>query len=305
MSRESRTPPSVLSPSTLVESVAPQTNRTRGVLMVIGGTQTGRVLSLDLGPSVTLGRSPSSTHRLDEPSVSGTHVRVIRSGPEYILADAGATNGTFVNAARLTDPVRLKDGDRIQLGPVLVLRFTLVDEAEERSLKMVYESAHRDGLTGVFNRKHFEERLASELAYAERHAKELSVLLFDLDHFKGVNDTYGHLAGDQVLRAVGAAVMRGSRTEDIVARYGGEEFIQIVRDVPAGVAVGIAERTRHAIGELRVEHGDRALSVTTSAGVASLSCCGATRNRDTLVSLADERLYRAKMGGRNRVVGPD
>jgi two-component system cell cycle response regulator len=305
MPRESRRPPSSLSPSTLVESVAPPANRTRGVLMVIGGMQTGRVLSLDLGPSVTLGRSSAATHRLDEPSVSGTHVRVIRSGPEYILADAQATNGTFINGARLTDPVRLKDGDRIQLGPVLVLRFTLVDEAEERSLKMVYESAHRDGLTGVFNRKHFEERLAAELAYADRHAKELSVLLFDLDLFKDVNDTHGHLAGDQVLRMVGAVVMRGSRAEDIVARYGGEEFIQVVRDVPASTAVGIAERTRVAIAEAKVEFGERVLSVTASAGVASLSCCGASRTRDALVKLADERLYQAKMAGRNRVVGPD
>jgi two-component system, cell cycle response regulator len=305
MSRDSRKPPSSLSPSTLVELVPPAADRSRGVLMVIGGTQTGRVLPLAVGPSVTIGRSSGATHRVDEPSVSGIHVRVIRSGPEYILADEQATNGTFVNSVRLTEPARLKDGDRIQLGPVLVLRFTLVDEAEERSLKMVYESAHRDGLTGVFNRKHLEERLVAELAYAERHAKELSVVLLDLDHFKKINDEYGHLAGDQVLRVMGTVLMRGSRAEDIVARYGGEEFILVVRDVSAERAVALAERARVAIAQAKIEHNGRVLSVTASAGVASVSCCGDKPSRETLLRLTDQRLYRAKQAGRNCVVGPD
>jgi diguanylate cyclase (GGDEF)-like protein len=187
----------------------------------------------------------------------------------------------------------------------LVLRFTLVDEAEERSLKMVYESAHRDGLTGVFNRKHLEERLVAEIAYAERHTKNLSVVLLDLDHFKKINDQKGHLAGDQVLRVVGAVVMRGSRTEDIVARYGGEEFILVVRDVPAARAVLLADRTRVAIMQAKIEYNGEVLSVTASAGVASLACCGKEKTRESLLRIADERLYRAKLAGRNRVVGPD
>jgi two-component system cell cycle response regulator len=305
MSRDSRKPPSSLSPSTLVESLAPPADRTRGVLMVIGSTQTGRVLSLALGPSVTIGRSSKATHRVDEPSVSGIHVRVIRSGVDYILADEQATNGTFVNGDRLVEPTRLQDGDRIQLGPVVVLRFTFVSDAEERSLKTVYESAHRDGLTGVFNRKHLEERLVAELAYAERHEKNLSVILFDLDHFKKVNDVRGHLAGDQVLRVVGTVVMRESRAEDIVARYGGEEFIHVVRDISAATAVRVAERTRVAIAQSKIEFEGSSLSVTASAGVASLACCGERRDRETLLRTADERLYEAKLGGRNRVVGPE
>jgi two-component system, cell cycle response regulator len=304
MPRDSRNPPSSLSPSTLVESLIPRAARTRGVLMVLGSVQTGRVLSLALGPSVTIGRSSKATHRLDEPSVSGIHVRIICSGSEYILADEQATNGTFVNGTRLVEPTRLRDGDRIQLGPGLVLRFTLVDEAEERSLKTVYESAHRDGLTGVFNRKHLEERLASELAYAERHGKNLSIILFDLDDFKQVNDLRGHLAGDQVLRVIGAVVMRESRAEDIVARYGGEEFVHVVRDISADSAVKIAERTRLAIAQSKVDFEGNSIRVTASAGVASRLCCGDRLDRDTLLGLADERLYEAKLAGRNRVVGP-
>jgi two-component system, cell cycle response regulator len=304
MSRESRRP-SPFSPNTLVELTLAPVERTRGVLMVLGGVQTGRVLSLVSGPSVTIGRSPTSTHRLDEPSVSSTHVRVVRARGRYLLADENATNGTFVNGTRVIEPVALSDGDRVQLGPILVLRFTLVNEAEESSLKMVYESAHRDGLTGVFNRKHFEERLVSELAYAERHGKELSLILLDVDHFKQVNDKHGHLAGDQVLRTAASIIVRGSRAEDIVARYGGEEFVHVARDVPPHVALGIAQRTRLAVQQASTDLGGSAISVTLSAGVASLSCCGAHRDRDALLRLADERLYRAKLAGRNRVVGAD
>jgi two-component system cell cycle response regulator len=304
MSRESRRP-SPFSPNTLVELTLAPVERTRGVLMVLGGVQTGRVLSLVAGPSVTIGRSPSATHRLEEPSVSSTHVRVVRASGRYILADEHATNGTFVNGTRVVEPVPLSDGDRVQLGPIIVLRFTLVNEAEEASLKMVYESAHRDGLTGVFNRKHFEERLVSELAYAERHGKELSLILLDLDHFKHVNDKHGHLAGDQVLRAAASIIVRGSRAEDIVARYGGEEFVHVARDIPAIMALGIAERTRVAVAQATTDIGGGSVSISLSGGVASLSCCGARRDREALLRLADERLYRAKLAGRNRVVGAD
>jgi diguanylate cyclase (GGDEF)-like protein len=289
----------------LVELTLAPVERTRGVLMVLGGMQTGRVLSLVAGPSVTIGRSPLATHRLDEPSVSATHLRVVRVGGRYVVADEQATNGTFVNGVRVTEPVPLSDGDRVQLGPIVVLRFSLVNEAEESSLKMVYESAHRDGLTGVFNRKHFEERLVSELAYAERHRKELSLVLIDIDHFKQVNDKHGHLAGDQVLRTAASIIQRGSRAEDIVARYGGEEFVHVARDVPSHVALGIAHRTRVAVAQSSTDIGSGAISVTISCGVASLSCCGAHRDREGLIRIADERLYRAKLAGRNCVVGAD
>jgi diguanylate cyclase (GGDEF)-like protein len=232
-------------------------------------------------------------------------VRIVRSGDRYILADQQATNGTYVNGTRVTEPVPLSDGDRIQLGPLIVLRFTLVNEAEEASLKLVYESAHRDGLTGVFNRKHFEERLAPALAYADRHGKEVSVILFDLDHFKHVNDEHGHLAGDQVLRAAASLIFRNARTEDIVARYGGEEFVQVVHDLPSQGALEIAERTRVAIAEATIDVEGRSISVTISGGVASLSCCGQRRDLEALLRIADRRLYRAKLAGRNRVLGSE
>jgi two-component system, cell cycle response regulator len=303
MARDSRRPHS-LSPVTVVEAVPAQSERSRGVLMVIGGQQTGRVLSLSVGPSVTIGRSAKATHTIDEPSVSSIHARIIRAEPRYILADEQATNGTFVNGERLTEPANLTDGDRVQLGPVLVLRFTLVSEAEERSLKMVYESAHRDGLTGVFNRKHIEERLDAEIAYADRHGKALSVIMLDLDHFKKINDEHGHQAGDETLRVVGSIMQRGSRVEDIVGRYGGEEFVIVVRDTSGTAAAVVAERVRSQITQAKIEYGGRTLSVTASAGVASLACCGEKKSRETIIRIADERLYQAKLRGRNRVVGP-
>ncbi len=303
MPRESRRPSS-LSPVTVVEALPAHSERSRAVLMVLGGLQTGRVLSLGPGPSVTVGRSARATHTLDEPSVSGIHARIIRQDPSYLLADENATNGTFLNGQRLTGPAKLEDGDRVQLGPVLVLRFTLVSEAEERSLKMVYESAHRDGLTGVFNRKHLEERLDAELAYADRHGKALSVVMVDLDHFKTINDEHGHQAGDEALRTVGSILLRGSRVEDIVGRYGGEEFLIVVRDTTGTAATVVAERVRAAIAQATILTQGVTLSMTASAGVSSLSCCGETRDRETMIRIADERLYRAKLAGRNRVIGP-
>jgi diguanylate cyclase (GGDEF)-like protein len=129
------------------------------------------------------------------------------------------------------------------------------------------------------------------------------LVLLDLDHFKQVNDRLGHLAGDQVLRNAASIIVRGSRAEDIVARYGGEEFVHVARDVPSAMALGIAERTRIAVAQSTTDIGGISISVTVSAGVASLSCCGAHRDREALIRLADERLYRAKLEGRNRVVG--
>jgi two-component system cell cycle response regulator len=293
-----------LSPSTLVQNVTPTADRTRAVMTVLGGVQTGRMLSLSLGASVTLGRGEHCTHRIEEASVSGTHARIVALSAQYMLADEHSTNGTFVNGIRVTEPVILRDGDRVQLGPIVLLRFSLVSELEERALQTMYESAHRDALTGVFNRKHLDERLDTELAYAQRHQTELAIILIDVDFFKKVNDSHGHLAGDAVLRHIGALLARTVRTEDVVARYGGEEFVVVARDVPIGKACAVAERIRQTIEQAVLPFEGKELRVTASSGVATLQCCGERRDKATLLGLADRRLYRAKELGRNRVMGP-
>jgi diguanylate cyclase (GGDEF)-like protein len=295
--------PAPWGPNTLVAPVPTGGVRKRAVMTVLGGSETGRVLELGAGKSVTLGRRASCTHRIDDASVSGVHARVLSLSDLFMISDEGSTNGTFVNGLRLAEPMKLADGDRVHLGRVLV-RFSLVDEAEEEALKRMYDAALRDPLTGLFNRKHLDERIDAEIAFAKRHTgHQLSIVIFDVDHFKKVNDTHGHLTGDAVLKAVAAEVLRTVRTDDCVARYGGEEFVIVARDVGGPEAFAMADRLRETIAEGVVSFGDKQIRVTASAGVASLAECE-KQDKASLLGKADQRLYAAKEAGRNRVVGP-
>ena len=219
-----------------------------------------------------------------------------------MLTDRASTNGSYVNDRRVLSPTALRDGDHVRLGADTTLRFSMVDENEEQALRRMYESAARDALTGVSNRKSFDERLTAELAFAQRHNTPLCLMLIDVDFFKRVNDTHGHQAGDAVLQAVAGVLERSIRAEDMVARYGGEEFGVIARGADLRGAAVMAERLRKSIALEAVEHQGRVLHVTASVGVASLFCCGTTRDKPTLIALADARLYRAKQLGRDRVV---
>lgn len=306
-------PPSSGGRSTLVVDTKPDPNdrKTRAVLTTSTGSDTGRVLTIPHGDVVTLGRDATCTYRFDDPSVSSLHARIVTIGAEHMFADNKSTNGTFVNEVRIKDPVHLRNGDQIRLGPKITLRFAMLDEDEEAAMKRMYEAALYDGLTKVFNRKHLEERLEAEVAFAVRHNTELSVAILDIDFFKKVNDTYGHPAGDAVLKHVANILGRTLRTEDLLARYGGEEFVMVARGIPLANACVAAERLRAAIQSspiLWTHHAPDGstkqidLSVTSSAGVASLACCQ-TKDKPTLLRIADQRLYQAKQAGRNRVVG--
>lgn len=289
---------------THVVETGPRTDRRRGVLIVSAGTDAGRVLTIPAGELVTLGRAPDCTFPFDDASLSRKHARIIVIDSEYTFKDAGSRNGSFINDVRVSTATALRDGDRVQLGSSTVLRFSLVDEDEERSLRRVYDAAVRDGLTGVFNRKHLEERLDAEIAYAIRHDSPLSVVIVDVDHFKRVNDTFGHLAGDEVLKTVAALLAQGLRAEDVLARYGGEEFVIIARGLDGPHALQLAERARVTVAQTPILHADQSISVTASAGVASITCCGPAPDKAQLLGLADARLYQAKQAGRNRVIGP-
>jgi two-component system cell cycle response regulator len=286
--------------------------RSLGVLTVVGGLETGRVFAIPRGFEATLGRAEGCSFRFDDASVSGVHAKVVCISVDHVFADAGSTNGSYVNDAKVSSTVKLKDGDRIQLGSATFLRFSLVSEDEEKALRKMYDAALRDGLTGVFNRKHLEERIDAEIAYAQRHQTELSLAIFDVDHFKKVNDTYGHLAGDAVLKRVAQILAEGLRTEDVLGRYGGEEFVIVVRGISVGGAKVLADRLRESLERTSLRLGattPTTLSVTASAGVSSLACTEAypkqqgRSDKISLLEIADGRLYKAKQAGRNRVVG--
>jgi two-component system cell cycle response regulator len=273
----------------------------RAVLIQMAGLEAGRVCGLD-GPEVTFGRAPTCTHAFDEASLSRVHARMLKESGAYVIVDAGSSNGVFVNDERTTRAT-LGDGDRVRLASAVTLRFQLVDEQEEKALQRVYESSVKDGLTGVWNRKYLDERLRGEIAYAVRHRSPLAIVIADIDHFKRVNDTFGHLVGDEVLRSTAQTMRAALRTEDLLARYGGEEFVVVARGVDLKSGVLLAERLRMITERRPVEVEGQTIARTISAGVATVGCCGAEVTAQRLLGIADERLYQAKESGRNRVVG--
>ncbi len=269
-----------------------------GTLTRIDGPNAGRVVALR-SEQLTIGRSPRADLHLAEEGVSRKHARICWMDGAYVIEDLGSQNGTFVWGAAAT-AVQLRQGDLIRIGPVATLRFCWMDVHQKNLLEDLYESSVRDPLTGAFNRRHFAERLESELAYAKRHSSALSLLLLDIDYFKKINDQYGHLEGDRVLRDLTRACHLALRTEDMFARYGGEEFAVVLRGVPLLGAARAAERLRVAIAE-HVFVGSPGLSVSVSVGCASLSCIE-DGTAGALIQIADQRLYEAKQAGRGRVV---
>ncbi|HEU4538052.1 MAG TPA: GGDEF domain-containing protein [Polyangiaceae bacterium] len=305
-SSETETPAvHVGSVDTIVAKAASPVERSRGVLSVLSGGDAGRVMALPPGAVVTLGRSEECTYRFDDASLSRVHARVMLVNGAYIFHDAGSTNGSAVNGSPAGAPLPLRDGDRLQLGTGTSLRFALVTEDEERALVRAYEASVRDGLTGVFNRKHLDERLEAEIAFSQRHRTPLTLIMVDVDHFKRVNDAHGHLAGDAVLRHVAGLLGGALRTEDLLARYGGEEFVIVARSIALDAGMVLAERLRVTVAHSPARFLGSPLPVTMSAGVASLACCGPQPDRAKLIGAADARLYQAKAAGRNRVVGPE
>jgi two-component system cell cycle response regulator len=285
-------------------SIAAPATRDRATLTVITGVDAGQVFSLDAADA-SVGRGLEASMILEDAAISRLHARIVRSEDgRHAVHDLGSTNGTFVSGRRV-ERAPLVSGDRIQVGPNVILRFAITDEAEESLLRRLYESSTRDALTSAFNRKYFCERLKTEIAYAERHGTSLAVLLLDVDHFKQINDGYGHLMGDQVLRAVSHRIAGVIRREDVFARYGGEEFAVLARSGNAVDAERLAERLRVAIEHLRVPAASSVVTVTVSIGVASLAEClgggGGGGGETELIALADTRLYKAKAAGRNRV----
>ncbi|MCA9592746.1 MAG: diguanylate cyclase [Myxococcales bacterium] len=271
----------------------------RHILVRMDSTHVGRVLTLEQ-EEYRLGRHPTCTVVFADDGVSRRHARIVRDGDGYLLEDLGSANGTFVAGERV-ERHRLADGDVFQLGPNVMFRYTFTDASQERMLNKLYEASVRDALTGAYNREHFEERLKMEVAYATRHHTLVALVMFDLDHFKKVNDSFGHPTGDRVLIDVAARVAQGLRTEDVFCRYGGEEFAIILRGIDLEGARAVAERVRERVAATPVQHGDTLVSVTLSAGCAALACCEKPTTV-TLVAIADRRLYQAKRSGRNRVV---
>lgn len=289
----------IMEPPSTVD-VPPAATDREPTLVVLTGTRMGLVHTLR-GQSVELGRSPECAVTLDDDGVSRKHARITLSRTGVDIEDLGSTNGTYVDGKRLSGGVRLQDGSRIRIGGV-TLKFAWQDRDALRAHQHMYDMSVRDGLTGLFNRRYFDERLESEHAFSIRHRSALAVLLCDIDHFKNVNDVHGHQAGDAVLRAVATELRERVRTEDVVARFGGEELAVIARGIDVNGTRHFAERLRAIVSNLRIEIEDRVIAVTVSIGVAHTHAGPAVNRAEGLVAAADSALYAAKRAGRNRAL---
>ncbi|HYW69923.1 MAG TPA: GGDEF domain-containing protein [Pyrinomonadaceae bacterium] len=259
---------------------------------------------------VTLGRALDADIRINDARASRLHARIISERnaetgeTRYCLKDLDSTNGTVLNGKRI-ESAYLQDGDKFEIGEQLI-RFEMLDEIDREFQQQIHRLLVHDELTGLLTSKSFFSELRREAARAQAEDMPFCVLMMDIDHFKDVNDTYGHLVGSETLEDVGAVIKKSLRAGDVGARFGGEEFAAFLLDADYTQGLVAAERVRAAIERhefpaVRREGAEpiRTHHITISIGVASFPEDG--RDPIQLVEMADTALYRAKHNGRNQV----
>jgi diguanylate cyclase (GGDEF)-like protein len=258
--------------------------------------------------SVILGRALEADVRVNDTRASRLHARLSierdaeKGAPRWKLTDLGSTNGTLVNGKPVTE-ILLNEGDKIVIGDQL-FRFDLLDEIDREFQQQIHRLLAHDELTGLLTSKSFFSELRHEAARAEEESRPFCVLMMDLDHFKEVNDTFGHLVGSKTLEEVGSVIKAALRAGDVGARFGGEEFAAFLLDADYAQALVAAERVRSAIEAhefpaSREGAPNEVHRITISIGVAAYP--DDAKDPIHLVELADSALYRAKRSGRNRI----
>jgi two-component system cell cycle response regulator len=264
------------------------------------GPDIGRRIPL-LNQQYVVGRDSEAGFVVSRSSVSRQHARLFADADAaWWVEDLNSTNGTFVNEVRVTRPVQLSDGDQVRFGDA-IYKFLSGSNIESAYHEAIHNMAIQDGMTGIHNKRYFSEFLEREIAVCSRHGHPLTLVMFDVDHFKKINDTHGHLAGDAVLKDLAGRIRPRIRREDLFARYGGEEFACVLPSTALAGGIVFAEHLRSIIEERPCAFEEKQIQFTISLGVTTL-------HRETgvdaavLIKRADENLYAAKRGGRNRVV---
>lgn len=265
-------------------------------LVVIAGPRLGHRVVLDEAP-LEIGRGTQCGLQLDVDSVSRLHARVQWTGQYHKVVDLRSTNGTYINEQRVTER-ELRDGDRLQIGKVL-LKYISGSNVENAYHEEIQRLMRFDGLTGVHNRSHFEETFHNVVWRGRLDTLPTTLILFDLDHFKSINDTYGHTAGDAVLRQVSALVAQQVPPGQLFARVGGEEFAVLLSAVDLQGAHTLAETIRRSVEASVFSFDGTRIPVTVSLGVADRQA--QDRAPQELYERADAQLYAAKGAGRNCV----
>ncbi len=263
------------------------------------GPDIGRRIPL-LNPQYIVGRDSEAGFVVGRSSVSRQHARLyLADDGNWWVEDLNSTNGTFVNETRIKLQ-KLADSDQVRFGDA-IYKFLSGSNIESAYHEAIHNMAIQDGMTGIHNKRYFTEFLDREIAVCSRHGHPLTLVMFDVDHFKKVNDTHGHLAGDAVLKDLAARIRPRIRREDLFARYGGEEFACVLPSTALPGGIVFADHLRTIIAERPCQFENLNISFTISLGVTTL-------HRETgvdpaaLIKRADENLYVAKRGGRNRVV---
>jgi diguanylate cyclase (GGDEF)-like protein len=274
---------------------------------VINGVDLGKKYSLAQN-STLIGRSSKVDIQIDEDSISRNHAVIENYGDEIVVRDLNSTNGTYVNDYPIQQH-RLMDGDQVKIGRT-IFKFLSGSNIEAAYHDEIYRLTTMDGLTQTYNKRHFLRELERELSRSMRYERGLALVMMDIDHFKSINDTYGHLAGDYILRHVAARILNHIRRDDIFARYGGEEFALLLPEVDKAQALQTSEKLRRVIGQEPYFFDNVSIPVTMSMGVAHLTEFMQRINTPVeqtngfgFIKIADDRLYEAKGRGRNCVVG--
>ncbi|HSA24489.1 MAG TPA: GGDEF domain-containing protein [Myxococcota bacterium] len=283
---------------TVVSKVTDRNVICPAALVMIYGTDLGRRYSLEK-PEMVIGRSAKCDIQIDQESVSRMHAKILVDSVEPLVKDLGSTNGTLVNDLPIHE-TRLRNQDYLKIGRT-IFKFLSGNNVENLYHDEIYRLTTVDGLTQVYNKRYFMETLDREMSRCQRYGRDLSLVLFDIDHFKQINDTFGHLTSDYVLKELAGLVKANIRREDFLARYGGEEFAIVLPEIDKARALVAAEKIRVLVGEHAFVCNDERIPVAVSLGVAAFDPQMASL--EEFLRLVDKNLYEAKSQGRNRVVG--
>jgi diguanylate cyclase (GGDEF)-like protein len=281
---------------TVISKISDRPSTKESAMVVIYGVDLGRKYNIDKATMV-IGRSSKTDIQIDQESISRNHAKILNNGKQVAVRDLGSTNGTYVND-ELVDEKVLRDGDLIKIGRT-IFKFLAGGNIENQYHEEIYRLTTVDGLTQIFNKRYFMEAIEREMSRCYRYERELSLVIFDIDHFKKINDQHGHLAGDTVLKQLAGLVRQKIRREDIFARYGGEEFAILVPEVGAKNVQTFAEKLRGLVQRSKFRFEDTDIPVTVSLGVATMP--RTKIDAPAMIQLADKALYQAKNAGRNRV----
>ncbi len=271
-------------------------------IVQIHGPELGKKYALQEN-EFTIGREEGNHIVVDLDNVSRRHACILRRQGRMFVKDLGSTNGTYLNDQEVQQETPLRSGDLIKVGGS-IFKFLTGDTAGNVELQYhetIYTLTIQDGLTGVNNKRYFLEYLEREMGRCHRYGRPLTLMMFDIDFFKKINDVHGHLAGDYVLRELAQTIKRMVRKEQCFARYGGEEFAVVIPEDGGDKARVFGEKIRRTIEGKQFVFENQEIPVTVSIGVADMM----PDMVDPLqfIKIADANLYKAKKAGRNRVIG--